>query len=137
MNTLQLNYSKTSDTNSDPTRNILKSFEDLSNNQLINENNNDRNDKENNILNIKFPIDNSEFNFMIIDANLGIAENLNNLFFLEFDLSNSSSNKEKIKFLREINNECVEREIFFVLNVIYKNLNFRGIFTEFLFLKTK
>ncbi len=75
-------------------------------------------DKENDIAKIKFPIDNSEFNFMIIDANLGISDNLNNLFFLEFDLNNAvSNNKEKLKFLREINNECVEREIFFVLNV--------------------
>jgi hypothetical protein len=70
-------------------------------------------------MNIKFPIDNSKFNFMIIDANLGISENLNNIFFLEFDLSKTeASNKDKLKYLREINNECVEREIFFVLNVI-------------------
>jgi hypothetical protein len=74
-------------------------------------------EKENDILNIKFPIDNSDFNFMIIDANLGISENLNNIFFLEFDLNNTMNNKDKMKILREINNECVEREIFFVLNV--------------------
>lgn len=70
-----------------------------------------------NVSNIKFPMDNSEFNFMIIDANLGINENLQNIFFLEFDLAKSTINKEKLKFLREINNECVEREVFFVLNV--------------------
>ena len=71
-----------------------------------------------NLSNIKFPMDNSEFNFMIIDANLGISENLQNIFFLEFDLAKSSTNKEKLKFLRDISNECVDREIFFSLNVI-------------------
>ncbi len=70
-----------------------------------------------NLSNLKFPLDNSEFNFMIIDANLGIPDNLQNIFFLEFDLTNTFTNKEKLKFLREINNECVERDIFFVLNV--------------------
>lgn len=58
---------------------------------------------------------------MIIDANLSMNENLNNIFFLEFDLSKTLSNKDKLRMLREINNECVEREIFFVLNVIFKN----------------
>ena len=42
---------------------------------------------------------------------LGIKENLNNIFFLEFDLT-----KEQTKNLREISNENVERELFFVLN---------------------
>jgi hypothetical protein len=74
--------------------------------------------KENDILNLKIPIDNSKFNFMIIDANLSLTENLNNIFFLEFDLSKSSINKEKLRMMREINNDCVEREIYFVLNVI-------------------
>ena len=66
------------------------------------------------ILNINFPIDNSEFNFMIIDANLGVSENLNNIFFLEFDLTNGDNNNNLD--LRSLNDECVEKEINFVLN---------------------
>ena len=65
-------------------------------------------------LNINFPIDNSEFNFMIIDANLGVIENLNNIFFLEFDLTNGNNNNNID--LRCLNDECVENEIFFNLN---------------------
>ena len=65
-------------------------------------------------LNINFPIDNTEFNFMIIDANLGVSENLNNIFFLEFDLTNGNNNNNLE--LRSLNDECVEKEIFFKLN---------------------
>ena len=58
---------------------------------------------------------------MIIDANLAIKENLQNIFLLEFDLNsynkdNNSNNGKFMKLLREINNNCIEREIFFVLN---------------------
>jgi hypothetical protein len=73
------------------------------------------------ILNLKLPIDNSGFNFMIIDVNLGVSENLNNIFFLEFDLANSN-HKDQIKFLRDINQEYVDREVFFILNVNEVNL---------------
>ena len=66
------------------------------------------------VLNINFPIDNSEFNFMIIDANLGISENLNNIFFLEFDLDNGNDNNNLD--LRTLNDECVEKEINCILN---------------------
>lgn len=83
----------------------------MSNTQLSSQGNPERDDD---ILNIKFPINNAEFNYMIIDANLGSVENLNNIFFLEFDLT---LNKDSQKLLREINNECVERESFFLLNV--------------------
>ncbi len=110
LNTLQVNYSSD--------KNIMKEIEEKSNINLNEKTKSSLLDeKENDILNIKFPIDNSDFNFMIIDANLGISENLNNIFFLEFDLNNTMNNKDKMKILREINNECVEREIFFVLNV--------------------
>jgi hypothetical protein len=95
----------------------LKNLEDQSGQQISEKEKIINNEKINDMLNIKFPIDNSEFNFMIIDANLGISDNLNNIFFLEFDLTLCSNNKDNLKFLREINNECVEREIFFVLNV--------------------
>ena len=63
------------------------------------------------VLSMKFPLDN-KFNYMIIDANLGIKENLNNIFFLEFDLQK----KDKLKIIRELNNDAVERELFFTLN---------------------
>ena len=63
------------------------------------------------VLSMKFPLDN-KFNYMITDANLGIKENLNNIFFLEFDLQK----KEKLKIIREINNDSVDRELFFTLN---------------------
>ena len=63
------------------------------------------------VLSMKFPLDN-KFNYMIIDANLGIKENLNNIFFIEFDLQK----KEKLKIIREINNDAVDRELFFRLN---------------------
>ena len=60
---------------------------------------------------------------MIIDANLAIKENLQNIFLLEFDLNNynkdnnsNSNNGKFMKLLREINNNCIEREIFFILN---------------------
>ncbi len=47
---------------------------------------------------------------MIIDANLGVLENLNNIFFLEFDLTNG--NNDNNLDLRSLNDECVEKEIF-------------------------
>ena len=58
---------------------------------------------------------------MIIDANLAIKENLQNIFLLEFDLNNynkdnNSNNNKFMKLFREINKNCIEREIFFVLN---------------------
>ena len=113
------------------------------------------------LLNINYPIDNTKFNYSIIDANLGIKDNLKNLFLLEFDLSQMESiiedfnneikekNKEDIneelnkskynKDLRDINDDCVEREIYFILNGtfhgnrIFKNdLNFSVEYREFI-----
>ena len=109
------------------------------------------------ILNISYPIDNSKFNYSIIDANLGIKDNLKNLFLLEFDLNQMQSiienvnneiiekNKEDVnesqynKDLRDINDDCVEREIFFILNgtfhgnKIFKNdLTFSVEYREFI-----
>jgi len=115
---MQTKYS--SDPSIESNKHIWKNLEEKSTFQLNTKNSEGKifgDEKEKDITDIKFPIDNSEFNFMIIDANLGIVDNLNNLFFLEFDIANSSSNKEKLKFFREINNESVEREIVFVLNV--------------------
>jgi hypothetical protein len=88
-------------------KNVFKNIEEKSSSQL---------DNSNDLLGIKFPVDNSQFNFMIIDANLGISDNLKNIFFLEFDLTNS--NNKEAKILREINQEFVDKEIFFNLNVL-------------------
>ena len=127
LNTLQNKYSA----DSSSVKKCLKEFKEKSYTELDKHQNEiNHNDKENDIMNLKFPIENSKFNFMIIDANLSINQNLNNIFFLEFDLTKSLSNKDKLKILREINNECVEREIFFNLNVIIKlNLFILGYFT--------
>ena len=96
-------------------KNIYESptFSDLSNNQLKN----NENENFDELLNIKFPINNKTFNYMIIDANLAIKENLQNIFLIEFDLLNNNKdnnyNNKFMKLLREINHP--DREIFFVL----------------------
>ena len=72
---------------------------------------------EKEIEDVVFPIDNSENNFLIVESNLSKEENLNNIIFMEFDLRNSNISKEKLKHFIEINNEFVEKEMFFVLNV--------------------
>lgn len=64
-----------------------------------------------------FPINNKDFNFLIIDANLGVKENLNNIFFMEFDLTKELTNSEFIKLLVSINNDKVNQEIHFTLIV--------------------
>ena len=78
---------------------------------------NNENENFNELLNIKFPINNKTFNYMIIDANLAIKENLQNIFLIEFDLLNNNKdnnyNNKFMKLLREINHP--DREIFFVL----------------------
>ena len=96
MNYLQSKFNKVDQTLQTSKTHISK-FSEISTNQL---NSQDMSE----ILNIKFPINNAEFNYMIIDSNLGIKENLNNIFFLEFDLTTIKDNKG----LREISNENVE-----------------------------
>ena len=64
------------------------------------------------ILEFKFPIDNSKNNFNIIDNNLCLKENLNNVFLLKFDLKNNINSSN----FRMINDNCVEREVEFRLN---------------------
>ena len=98
-------------------KNIYESptFSDLSNMQLKN----NENENFDELLNIKFPINNKTFNYMIIDANLAIKENLQNIFLIEFDLLNNNKENNNnynkfIKLLREINHP--DRELFFVLN---------------------
>lgn len=61
---------------------------------------------------IKFPIDNSESNFINSDNMFN-----HNVLFVEFDLNNNNTSKEYLRFLRDINNQFVDREIHFVLNV--------------------
>ena len=115
------------------------------------------------LLNINYPIDNTKFNYSIIDANLCIKDNLKNLFLLVFDLDqieniiedinneskdnkdNKEISKEDVnksqnnKDIRTIDDDCVEREIYFVLNgtfhgnKIFKNdLNFSVEYREFI-----
>jgi hypothetical protein len=68
---------------------------------------------------IKLPLNNNpELNYIITETNLGINENLNNIIFFEFDLNSSNITKEHVKCFKEINNDFVEKEIHFVLNVI-------------------
>jgi len=75
-----------------------------------------------------FPINNNSFNYLIVDSNLAIKENLNNIFFLEFELNKENEEIEKIKLFTEINNEKVNKDINFNLNVssffIYNLYNF-------------
>jgi hypothetical protein len=52
-----------------------------------------------------------------------LYEDLNNLIFIEFELNNSNNSKEKIKYIKEINNEFVDKDIHLVLNVIIIILN--------------
>ena len=66
----------------------------------------------NNIIEFKFPIDNTKNNFNIIDNNLCLSENLNNVFLLKFDLKNAINSNN----FRLINDNCVEREVEFRLN---------------------
>ncbi len=63
---------------------------------------------------IKLPLENSENSYLIMENNLEFAENLNNLVFLDFELISSS---QDLKHFKEINNDFVEKEINFVLNV--------------------
>ena len=103
-------------------KNIYESptFSDLSNDQLKN----NENENFDELLNIKFPINNKTFNYMIIDANLAIKENLQNIFLIEFDLLNNNKDNNINKFmklLREINHP--DREIFFVLNGTIHGIN--------------
>jgi hypothetical protein len=108
-------------------KNVFKQIEEKSSTQL---------DSSNDLLGIKFPVDNSQFNFMIIDANLGISDNLKNIFFLEFDLTNNSNKEAKI--LREINQEFVDKEIFFNLNVIiHIYILYRVFYIILLYLRVK
>ena len=63
------------------------------------------------------PIDNSDTNLKFIEANMGIPENRQNVVFLEFELDNSALNKEHLKYFREVNNNFVDKDVSFVLNV--------------------
>jgi hypothetical protein len=64
-----------------------------------------------------FPINNDIFNFLIVDSNLAIKDNLKNIFFIEFDLVKDQLNHEFLNVFTEINNEKVNKDISFILNV--------------------
>ena len=89
-----------------------------------------------NILESNYPIDNNKNNFNIIDNNLCLKDNLNNVFLLQFDLKN---NIDKNIDFRLINDNCVGREIDFILNgefhgnTIFKNdLKFSVTYRDFI-----
>ena len=89
-----------------------------------------------NILENNYPIDNNKNNFNIIDNNLCLKENLNNVFLLKFDLKN---NIDKNNDFRLINDNCVERDIEFILNgeihgnkIFSKDLNFIVTYRDFI-----
>ena len=89
-----------------------------------------------NIFESNYPIDNNKNNFNIIDNNLCLKDNLNNVFLLQFDLKN---NIDKNNDFRLINDNCVEREIDFILNgefhenTIFKNdLKFSVTYRDFI-----
>ena len=89
----------------------------------------------NDILNHKYPLDNSKCNFDIINANLCIKENLKKIFLLKFDLKNA----ENSEILRKINDDCVDKEINFALNgkihgneIFKKDLTFSVGYREFI-----
>lgn len=56
------------------------------------------------------------YDFLVIETNLAISSNLTNIFFLEFDL-NGKDKEQQLKFLKEVNNDFVDKEINFVLSV--------------------
>lgn len=95
-------------------KNLINDFTDLSHTQLIAEEHID-------ILNIKFPIKNDEFHYLFIDANLGIKDNLFNIFFIEFDLN---AIKDNIKAIKDINNDNVDKEYYFSLNANFHGVKF-------------
>ena len=89
-----------------------------------------------NILENNYPIDNNKNNFNIIDNNLCLKENLGNVFLLKFDLKTDLENNNDFRL---INDNCVEKEISFILNgdihgnKIFKNdLKFSVTFREFI-----
>ena len=87
------------------------------------------------ILNHKYPLDNSKCNFDIINTNLCIKDNLKKIFLLKFDLKSA----ENSEIFRKINDDCVDKEINFALNgkihgnEIFKNdLTFSVGYREFI-----
>ncbi len=63
-----------------------------------------------------FPLDNSEANFDMTEMNFNAGGD-NSMLFLEFDLMGSNISKDHLRSFREINQEFVDKEIHFVINV--------------------
>ena len=113
----------------------LRQIKELNTNK-IEDNKNLDNASIKNILESNYPIDNNKNNFNIIDNNLCLIDNLNNVFLLQFDLKN---NIDKNIDFRLINDNCVGREIDFILNgeihgnIIFKNdLKFSVTYRDFI-----
>jgi len=91
---------------SEITRNTVRSLEEKNDSTM-----------EKNFSETTFPLENTENNYQFLESNLGIPDNLLNVVFLEFELENSNLNKEHLKYFREVNNNFVDKEISFALNV--------------------
>ncbi len=69
--------------------------------------------------NVTFPLNNGDFNWMMTEMNYNNSQSLAHMMFMEFDILNSEVSKEHLKSLQEINDDFVEKEIHFVLNVLF------------------
>lgn len=70
---------------------------------------------------LTFPLDNtnSHMNFIMTESNFSLSPNQENpILFFEFDLDSTGISKDHLKNFREINNEFVDKEMHFILNVI-------------------
>ena len=72
------------------------------------------------LFNLNYPLDNTKSNYSIIDSNLSFKENLKNIFLIEFNLDqinqeNNNAQENQFSF-RKINDNCVEKELYFKLN---------------------
>jgi len=84
------------------------------------------------------PLFNKKYNFLIMESNFAIKENLKNVFFLEFDLLGNlyylnKEEKDEVSFYSILNNDFVKKEAKFKLRVSKKSLNPFS-FSLFLFL---
>jgi hypothetical protein len=71
---------------------------------------------------MNFPLNNtnSQMNFIMTESNFGALPCQDNpMLFFEFDLESSGISKDHLKSFREINNEFVDKEIHFILNVTF------------------
>jgi hypothetical protein len=105
-----LNSFKLIDSISEITKSTIKTIEEKA---CSTENN--QSDNYVDFTSFKFPINNTDF----IEATPGHYQDLNNFIFLEFELNKTTNEKDWVKYLKEINNDFVDKDIHLVLNVIF------------------